>query len=187
MEFLGLPIDLIEPIFLAIIKARTFKRVMRLRLVRSVLAHTLAVLRMLTLFAEQFKTYVDEAIFRSRMLDKIVVAEDLDIASRWCNPAWISYIQTYLVGRISTESDHALPGVQIRLVADQICELTGEASEAILTCYIRTLCGFVLCFDAIERSNDLIRSFSRASVSGAQFEADVVDAAVKLDIIPLTK
>ncbi|GAP88244.1 putative ankyrin repeat-containing protein [Rosellinia necatrix] len=104
MNLFDLPLELLDQIFSDAVEDRTFKRVMRLRLVN-----------------RQFRCLTDEAIFSSRMLDDIAFDPELSIndAEQHDSP-WILYLRTYLGRRIYQERHEKTMRGQYRQVAEYL-------------------------------------------------------------------
>ncbi|KAI1733683.1 ankyrin repeat-containing domain protein [Xylaria scruposa] len=104
MHLFDLPLELLDQIFSDAIEDRTFKRVMRLRLV-----------------SRQFRCLTDEAIFSSRVLDDVAFDPELNLnnAEQHDSP-WILYLRTYLGRRIYQEYNEKTMRGQYRKVAEYL-------------------------------------------------------------------
>ncbi|KAI1265367.1 ankyrin [Xylariaceae sp. FL1019] len=104
MHLLDLPLELLDQIFSEAVEDRTFKRVMRLRLVN-----------------KHFRCLTDEAIFSSHMLDEIAFGQDFraNKAEHHHDP-WSLYLQTYLGRRIYQERNAKTVRGQYRRVAEYL-------------------------------------------------------------------
>ncbi|CAJ2505192.1 Uu.00g125860.m01.CDS01 [Anthostomella pinea] len=110
MGFFNLPLELIELIFLDAVKVRTFKRAMRLRLVN-----------------RQFKYLVDDAIFRTRLLDDVATSANLDVRNAvYHTDAWTQYLRSYLTRLIFEERNLRCVRSQYRRVAARLCEASSK-------------------------------------------------------------
>ncbi|KAI1149641.1 ankyrin repeat-containing domain protein [Nemania diffusa] len=104
MHLFDLPLELLDQIFSDAVEDRTFKRVMRLRLV-----------------SRQFRCLTDEAIFSSRMLDDIAFDPELSLNTPELHDSpWMLYLRTYLGRRIYQERNEKTMRGQYRQVAEYL-------------------------------------------------------------------
>ncbi|KAJ8113116.1 hypothetical protein ONZ43_g5225 [Nemania bipapillata] len=104
MHLFDLPLELLDQIFSDAVEDRTFKRVMRLRLV-----------------SRQFRCLTDEAIFSSRMLDDIAFDPELSLNNPELHDSpWTLYLRTYLGRRIYQEHNEKTMRGQYRQVAEYL-------------------------------------------------------------------
>lgn len=102
------------------------------------------------------------------------------------NPEWTSLLYSYLARRMFQGPDHACPKSRIRLVAERICELSGDVDHATLETCIQNLCPLV--FFRMRNSNIVpwIQSMPERELSDGSFERYLIDATVYLGLTDLT-
>ncbi|KAI1163437.1 ankyrin repeat-containing domain protein [Nemania serpens] len=102
LQLFDLPLELLDQIFSDAVEDRTFKRVMRLRLVN-----------------RQFRCLTDEAIFSSRLLDDVAFDSELSLNNpEEHDSPWTLYLRTYLGRRIYQERNEKTMRGQYRQVAE---------------------------------------------------------------------
>ncbi|KAH6681327.1 ankyrin repeat-containing domain protein [Halenospora varia] len=168
MCFLNLPREISVKILVEAVRVRTVKRAMRLRLV-----------------SNEFKQLVDESIFRTRILDEIIMVRNVS-PGPLDNMEWASFLQTYLAHSILRQEWYTPLGVQIRITGEQVCRFIGSSGEDALFSCVRELC-FLTFFRTTSLVRELIRPTTGGQKDGDRFDIDLIDAAVQLNIISLAK
>ncbi|KAI1354835.1 ankyrin repeat-containing domain protein [Xylaria sp. FL0043] len=168
-----LPLELLDQIFSDAVEDRTFKRVMRLRLVN-----------------RQFRCLTDEAVFSSRMLDDIAFDPELSLNSAEQHDSpWILYLRTYMGRRIYQESNDKTMRGQYRKVAEYLW-VTGSKIFPGLTfedC-IYDLSGVTFFINSTLETSALLKSTScKDSFSQPQLATLFLNAAVYMGLEPFAK
>ncbi|KAK7968040.1 ankyrin repeat protein [Apiospora aurea] len=132
MNLVDFPPELVERIFEAIAHSRDFKRVMRLRIV-----------------SHWFKSFIDDTIFRLRLLHHDTPEAWHRMRSKWhtmrptderIHPEWYSYVYRYLAYHAWREPDpESMPG-RIRRAAVVISEQAGDAEPPAIMARLQSLC-----------------------------------------------
>lgn len=173
MNLFDLPLELLDQIFSDAIEERTFKRVMRLRLVN-----------------RQFRCLTDEAIFSSRMLDDIAFDPELNLndAEQHDSP-WILYLRTYLGRRIYQERDGKTMGGQYRQVAEYLWVAGSKVFPGLTfeDC-IYDLSGVTFFINSSLETSALLKSKStQDTFSRAQLATLFLNAVVYMGLEPFAK
>jgi ankyrin repeat protein len=141
---------------------------------------------MLIKLLEQFRYHVDEVIFHYRIVDEVIIGNEFCKSVTPRKWTWDSYVQTYIARRSMVDSDHTLLGVQIRLLAERIYDLTNETRPDQLFSYVQTLVGFAfLATPAYVWF--LVKNIPQKKLSEIQFKSDLIDAVVKLNFAYLAR
>ncbi|KAJ8126244.1 hypothetical protein O1611_g7394 [Lasiodiplodia mahajangana] len=173
MHLFDLPLELLDQIFSDAVDGRTFKRVMRLRLVN-----------------RQFRCLADEAIFSSRMLDDIAFDPEMN----WNNPEhhdspWTLYLRTYLGRRIYQERNEKTMRGQYRQVAEYLW-VTGSKLFPGLTfedC-IYDLSGVTFFINSSLETSAMLKSTSvKDTFSQPQLATLFLNAVVYMGLEPFAK
>ncbi|KAI1453700.1 ankyrin repeat-containing domain protein [Annulohypoxylon moriforme] len=153
--------EVVEHIFEAIASSRDLKRFMRLRLVN-----------------RQFKYFVDDAIFRLRLLD----FADMYWRGTSLNE-WSAYALEYLVYQAWVEKDPKSLRGRIRRAAVIMSEQVGETEQTSIKARLRSLCHLALHNKYWSSTQTPFYSETLSSSSGCyeeELEADLCVAAVYL-------
>ncbi|KAI1175618.1 ankyrin repeat-containing domain protein [Nemania sp. FL0916] len=170
MHLFDLPVELLDQIFADAVEDRTFKRVMRLRLVN-----------------RQFRCLTDEAIFSSRMLDDIAFDSDLSLNNpEQQESPWTLYLRTYLGRRIYQDRNEKTMRGQYRKVAELLWA-TGSKVVPGLTfedC-IYDLSGVTFFINSSLETSALLKSTScKDTFSQPQLATLFLNAAVYMGLEP---
>ncbi|KAI1295932.1 ankyrin [Xylaria venustula] len=117
-----LPFELVQLIFEQIVNSRHFHRVMRIRFV-----------------SRQFKTHVDNSIFRTRLLSQLIdTPYGLGRFSWHCHHRhrqFIVYVELYIMYQVQRDTSSTSPLSRISRVAQELCEDDRNSeTEAVLAC-----------------------------------------------------
>ncbi|KAI1123552.1 ankyrin repeat-containing domain protein [Nemania abortiva] len=173
MHLFDLPLELLDQIFSDAVEERTFKRVMRLRLVN-----------------RQFRCLTDEAIFSSRMLDDIAFDPELSLNNpEHHDSPWTLYLRTYLGRRIYQERNEKTMRGQYRQVAEYLWA-TGSKLFPGLTfedC-IYDLSGVTFFINSSLETSALLKSTSvKDTFSQPQLATLFLNAVVYMGLDPFAK
>ncbi|KAK8004546.1 MBOAT family protein [Apiospora arundinis] len=185
MNLLNLPPELVERIFQDVACSREFKRVMRLRLV-----------------SRMFKRWIDDTIFRLRLINRIPGPPDwlMSPGGKILYPEWYAYVYQYLAYQAWLEKDPKSLFGRIRRAAMTISELAGDAEQPAVMARLQALCGLACGLGGadISPSNSypllrtdrpkLIKFFTQRWVDGwtpEELENDLVVAAAHLGFRPV--
>ncbi|KAI0198150.1 ankyrin repeat-containing domain protein [Astrocystis sublimbata] len=173
MHLFDLPLELLDQIFSHAVEDRTFKRVMRLRLVN-----------------RQFRCLTDEAIFSSRLLDTVAFDPELSLndVERHDSP-WILYLRTYLGRRIFQENNEKTMRGQYRKVAEYLW-VTGNKIFPGLTLEecINDLSGATFFINSSLETSALLNSIScKDTFTQPQLATLFLNAVVYMGLEPFAK
>ncbi|TGJ86330.1 hypothetical protein E0Z10_g2413 [Xylaria hypoxylon] len=173
MHLFDLPLELLDQIFSDAVEDRTFKRVMRLRLVNS-----------------QFRCLTDEAIFSSRMLDDVAFdpEKSLNCAEQHDSP-WILYLRTYMGRRIYQERNEKTMRGQYRQVAEYLWVAGSKVFPGLTfdDC-IYDLSGVTFFINSSLETSALLKSTScKDSFSQPQLATLFLNAVVYMGLEPFAK
>ncbi|RYP77013.1 hypothetical protein DL769_003498 [Monosporascus sp. CRB-8-3] len=170
MRLLDLAPELVHRIFEAFACSRDFKRVMRLRLV-----------------SRQFKRFIDDAIFRLRLLDAAFKANRtpiIRIDSQYRYLHWRAFVLEYLAYQAWVEKEPASVLGRIRCAAVTLSEQIGETGRDQIMACLESLCRLA-CDNNFRPGHKeaLFRSGTQpspAEFSDEELEADLCVAAIYL-------
>ncbi|KAI8626423.1 ankyrin repeat-containing domain protein [Xylariaceae sp. FL1651] len=173
MHLFDLPLELLDQIFADAVDDRTFKRVMRLRLVN-----------------RHFRCLTDEAIFSSRMLDDIAFGPELTVNHiEHHDSPWTLYLRTYLGRRIYQDRNEKTMRGQYRRVAEYLW-VAGRKVFPGLTfedC-IYDLCGVAFFINSSLETSVLVKSISsKDTFSRSELATLFLNAAVYMGLEPFAK
>ncbi|KAI0517624.1 ankyrin [Xylaria bambusicola] len=167
MHLFKLPPELVQPIFEQIVKSRQFEHVMRIRIV-----------------SRQFKTYIDDAIFRLRLLSQLAGCLLPTEKFFRCRPAFVSYMCSYLEYQTVREKSTTSRLGRIHRAAKAVCEIEGHiGGEIVMKCTILLI--LLAMHDSIEKL--LQEPKVEEPCSDGDLEADLYVAAIYLGQKPYIK
>ncbi|KAI2628168.1 ankyrin repeat-containing domain protein [Xylaria nigripes] len=173
MHIFDLPVELLDQIFLDAVEDRTFKRVMRLRLVSS-----------------QFRYLTDEAIYSSRILDDIAFDPEMNMNdAEHHDLPWTLYLRSYLDRRIYQERNEETMRGQYRKVAECLW-IAGSKIDPCLTFQdcIYGLSGVTFFINSSLETSTLLKSKSgKDSFSQPQLATLFLNALVYMGLEPFAK
>ncbi|KAI0407284.1 ankyrin repeat-containing domain protein [Xylaria palmicola] len=173
MHLFDLPLELLDQIFTDAVEDRTFKRVMRLRLV-----------------SRQFRCLTDQAIFSSRMLDDIAFDPQLSLnTAEHHDSPWVLYLRTYLGRRIYQECNEKTMRGQYRKVAEYLWAAGSKVFPGLTfeDC-IYDISGVTLFINSSLETNTLLKSTSCKDVfSQPELATLFLNAVVYMGLEPFAK
>ncbi|KAI1370787.1 ankyrin [Hypoxylon crocopeplum] len=162
MDLFDLAPELVHLIFDDFVLSRDFTRAMRLRLVSS-----------------QFKNYVDDSIFRLRLLHRlgshIRHIKLLEPTERH-RQGWVAYVRSYLEYQARRERSTTSPLGRIYRAAQTLCEEGGDAGSGAITACLKSLVRLA----TKPRRRHVLFVESTTECSASDLKADIYIAAVCL-------